>query len=124
MTQVRYTADGGHYRVGGVGFDPGDTREVDDDLAEYLADHPDFDMVGDAGGDDVGSGTETDETAGGVEPPFDPTEHTIDELEEELDTSEYGGSELHAVAAAEEDGKNRDGALEAIDVHILGTEEV
>lgn len=43
--RVRYTADGGHYRVGGHGFDPGDVRDVDEDLGEYLEDHDDFEVV-------------------------------------------------------------------------------
>lgn len=47
MTTIRYTADGGHYRVGGYGFDPGDEKDVDDDLAEYLADRDDFEVTGD-----------------------------------------------------------------------------
>ena len=47
MTTVRYTADAGHYRVGGHGFDPGDERDVDDELAGYLADHEDFEVVDD-----------------------------------------------------------------------------
>ncbi|QLH80975.1 hypothetical protein [Halosimplex pelagicum] len=45
MATVRYTADGGHYRVGGHGFDPGDEREVGEELAEYLADVDDFEVV-------------------------------------------------------------------------------
>jgi len=45
MTTVRYTADGGHYRVGGHGFDPGDEKDVDDDLADYLTDRDDFEVV-------------------------------------------------------------------------------
>ena len=47
MTTVRYTADGGTYRVGGHSFEPGDERDVDDELAGYLADHEDFEVVGD-----------------------------------------------------------------------------
>jgi hypothetical protein len=49
MPTVRYTADGGHYRVGGYGFDPGDEKDVDDDdLVDYLADHEDFEVLGDS----------------------------------------------------------------------------
>lgn len=58
MTQVTYTADGGHYRVGGVGFDPGDTKDVNTELASYLSDHPDF-KVEDAA-DDEGGGVHED----------------------------------------------------------------
>jgi len=54
MPTVRYTAEGGHYRIGGHGFDPGDEHEVDDELATYLADHEDFEVVdGDEGGGDA-----------------------------------------------------------------------
>ncbi|WP_135852615.1 hypothetical protein [Halorussus salinus] len=44
MPQATYTADGGHYRVGGVGFDPGDTKTIDEELASYLDDHRDFEV--------------------------------------------------------------------------------
>ena len=53
MPTVKYTADGGTYRVGGYGFEPGDKHDVDDDLAGYLADHEDFEVIDGAGGDDV-----------------------------------------------------------------------
>jgi len=45
MPRVRYTADGGHYRTNGVGFDPGDVRDVGRDLATYLASRDDFERV-------------------------------------------------------------------------------
>lgn len=54
MPTVRYTADAGHYRVGGHGFDPGDEHDVDDELAGYLADHEDFEIVGDDSDDGDG----------------------------------------------------------------------
>lgn len=45
MPTIRYTAKGGAYRVGGYGFDPGDEKDVEDELAEYLADHDEFELV-------------------------------------------------------------------------------
>ena len=51
MPTVRYTADGGTYRVAGHSFEPGDERDVDDELADYLADHEGFEVV-DADADD------------------------------------------------------------------------
>ena len=45
MARVRYTADGGHYRVGGHGFDPGDEHEVDAELADYLSDVDAFEVI-------------------------------------------------------------------------------
>jgi hypothetical protein len=59
MPEVRYTAAGGHYLVGGHGFDPGDVREVDAELADYLADHEDFEVVSE------------DDTAADDSAPFD-----------------------------------------------------
>jgi len=44
MPRLRYTG-GGTYRVGGYGFEPGDVKDVGDDLGEYLADHDDFEVV-------------------------------------------------------------------------------
>jgi hypothetical protein len=52
MPTVRYTG-GGTYRVDGVGFDPGDEKDVNRELADYLTDRDDFEMVDDAGDDDV-----------------------------------------------------------------------
>lgn len=50
MPHVQYTADGGTYRIRGYSFEPGDEREVEQDLADYLADHDEFE-VDDAGDD-------------------------------------------------------------------------
>ena len=64
MQRVRYTADGGHYRVGGYGFDPGDEKTVDEDLAEYLADTNEFDVVDESGGSDTNESTDESEQTG------------------------------------------------------------
>ena len=106
-------------------FEIGDRADVSAEQAQYLVEERgDFDVV-DAGDADVA--TEDESTSGeseeGVGPPFDPAEHTVDELESKLEDGDYGGSELHALAAAEEDGKNRETALDAIKVHTPENEE-
>lgn len=58
-----------------------------------------------------------------TEPPFNPGEKTVDELEAELEDGDYGSSELTELAAAEEEGKNRETAIEAIEAHIQSDEE-
>ena len=67
MRRVRYTAEGGHYRTNGIGFDPGDERDIDDDLAAYLCSRDDFEAV------DGGAG---------------PTDATPQEADEPPDTAE------------------------------------
>lgn len=44
MPRARYTG-GGTYRVAGVSFEPGDEREVDQELAAYLSDHDAFEVT-------------------------------------------------------------------------------
>lgn len=73
MPRVRYTAEGGHYRVGGVGFDPGQEKDVDQDLAEYLEGVDEFDVVYEASDGD-GSHTCAGSTADG-----DPCTREVDE---------------------------------------------
>lgn len=55
--------------------------------------------------------TEADET----EAPFDPSEQTIDELETRLEENDFSDAELDALADAESNGKDREGATDAID---------
>jgi hypothetical protein len=45
MPRVRYTAEGGHHRTNGLGFDPGDVRDVADALAAHLTSRDDFEYV-------------------------------------------------------------------------------
>jgi len=116
MPTVRYTADGGHYRVGGHGFEPGDERDVDDELAGYLADHGDFEVVDDAGGDDVHE--EDGPPDEGANPPFDPSKSTVDELEAALKETNHHQVALEALLEAEKDGKDRETAKEAIEAAL------
>jgi hypothetical protein len=70
MPEVTYTG-GGHYRVAGEGFDPDETRDVDAELADYLADHDDFAVEGDAGADDDDADSEGDEAEPESDDEFD-----------------------------------------------------
>ena len=96
MPRVRYTADGGRYRTGGVTFEPGDEGEVSTGLAEHLVeDVGSFEYVDgaedaeelptpdDLTGDEAEAEDETeDETKDSVVTA--PGEFTIDEIEAEL----------------------------------------
>lgn len=96
---------------------------IGDDAERIAAAHPhDVERVtvdeGDAG-DTGGDEAESDAQTGGgedVEPPFDPGDHTVDELRDALDDipDDVGNAELKALAQAEENGDNRTSALEAI----------
>lgn len=106
MPEVTYTG-GGHYRVGGYGFDAGDTQDVDEELASYLSDHDDFEVADNAtDGEDV----EEDSTAA---LPFNPKDHTNDEVAERVQDIDDAET-LTALLNLEEDQKNRDGATDAI----------
>lgn len=52
---------------------------------------------------------------GGDSPLFDPGKYTIDELTAELADAEYDDAVLDALYDSEADGKDRTGALDAID---------
>lgn len=121
---------GGRVRVRGIGhFEVGDRAAVSEADAAYLCEERgDFERVtedGDSDGDsdDAGNGDDDAGDSSGVEPPFDPREFTVDELRDELDDGDYGGSELHALGGAEADGKDRETAHEAIEAHIPDGEE-
>ncbi|GAA3882599.1 hypothetical protein [Haloarcula argentinensis] len=126
MPTVRYTADGGIYRVGGHQFEPGDAKTVDDELAAYLADHEDFEAVDDAGDDTVGQedgppdAEDTVADPGGPIP--DPSEHSVKELRDKLNDID-DIDVLAAVYEAEEAGDTRDTAIEAIQSRINAVKE-
>jgi hypothetical protein len=61
-----------------------------------------------------------DASADDPESPFDPGEYTIDELEDELVSSEYSDAELAALRLAEMEGGDRTGAKDVIDDHLEG----
>lgn len=49
-----------------------------------------------------------------VDPPIDPSDYTIDELETYLENEPLSDEELEALEQAERDGEDRSGALDAI----------
>lgn len=72
--------------------------------------------AGDTGGDTVESEAPgSDEQY--VESPFDPGDHTVDELRDALENipDDVTDAELEALAEAERDGDNRTSALDAIE---------
>lgn len=98
MPLYEYLGPGNHYLDGGdTVLEPGDEVELDESTFSYHESR--F--------------VEVDEEA--VEPPFDPGEFTNDELEEELSDRDLSDAELDALYDAEEEGDNRNGALNAIE---------
>jgi len=114
MTRVTYTADGGHYRVAGIGFDPGDTKDVDGELADYLRGHEDFDVVDDVA-ESEGDAREEDGPPEGHLTRYHPSDLTVDEIREKLSEFDYTAADLERLADEERDGKNRTTAIDAIE---------
>jgi len=125
MPRAHYTG-GGTYRVAGHSFEPGDEREVDRELATYLRDHDDFKVTVEKGStgesDDVDGSAEDEADEDGDEtvfpadePPFDPAEHTVDEIETLLEENDYDEPKLLALYSAEAEAGERQTALAAIE---------
>lgn len=92
----------------------GDRVEVSAAKAAYLCDERgDFERVGDEPGPEAEDDGDGD--GDGAEPPLDPGEYTIAELEEALAEGDYSGDELTAITAAEAAGEDRKGAHDTID---------
>lgn len=92
------------------------------EVAETIADrHPNIELgeaVVTADADDADDGDEADATQEAEDesgPPFDPSDHSVDDLRDELDAGDYDVDALEALRAAETTGDNRTTALEAID---------
>lgn len=68
------------------------------------------------GGDDGGDGDGAD-TADVDGAPFDPNDYTIGELSDELDGNDFSDDDLSALDRAEREGKDREGAHDAINDH-------
>ena len=118
MPTVRYTG-GGRYRIAGQNFGPGDTREVDEDIAEHLRGVDEFDVL-DESGDSDEEGEETDESdvnevageSGTL--PFNPEAKTNDDIADrvaDIDDPET----LQALLNLEEEQQDRTGATDAIE---------
>jgi len=116
VTLVRYTADGGHYRIGGYGFDPGDEKDVDDELAEYLEGHDDFEIT------ELPEPTDlTVDDAESEKLPFSPESHTVAEIEERIAEIEDPDT-LRALRNLEQEQKNRETATAAIEGQLSDME--
>jgi hypothetical protein len=105
---------GGRVAVRDVGaFEVGDTAEVDGSTAAYLCEERgDFERVDDTA-ETIEADAEADEAV--AEPPVNPAEHTIDDLEAALAEGDYSDAELDAIADAEAAGEDRTGAHDVID---------
>ena len=111
MPEVTYTADGGHYRVAGEGFDPDETRDVDAELADYLADHEDFEVGVSADSDDVDE-SENDADAEAEADGFDVDEFLNDNVPPIEDAIAAGEVDDHLSAL--DDASERVGVQDAI----------
>lgn len=120
MPRVTYTAESGRYRVVNHTFTPGDTHPVSDELAGHLADHDQFEVLDDAGGDDV---HEEDGPPDGHLTRYHPSDLTVDEINEKLDSFDYEALELEKLAEEEREGKDRTTAIEAIEDRLADLEE-
>ena len=108
----------GQHPDGVLEFEGGTAAVDDESVARVIDDtYPNIECVdGDAGaGADATSGDDQEDDDVVAEPPFDPTEKTVGELEELLDEGDYSAAELDAIAAAEEAGEDRSTAQDAID---------
>ena len=108
----------GQHPDGVLEFEGGTAAVDDESVARVIDDtYPNIEYVdGDAGaGADATFGDDQEDDDVVAEPPFDPTEKTVGELEELLDEGDYSAAELDAIAAAEEAGEDRSTAQDAID---------
>jgi len=67
--------------------------------------------------------TSSDESDSGdeaviAEPPFDPSQYTIQELDEEIAENDYSDDELEAALDVEQSGDDRSGAKDTIQAHL------
>lgn len=87
----------------------GETVALPDHVADALADS--LEAVDDEDEDE----NEDEEADSEAEPPFDPGEHSVDDLRDRLDEGDYSDAELDALADAEAAGDDRSTAQDAID---------
>jgi len=109
MPTARYTADGGAYRVGGHHFEPGDEQAVDAELAAYLADVDDFEVIG--GEDDVR------EEDGPPDVPVLAEDATVAEIEDAIATIESADA-IRYILEDERKGPNRTTAIDALEARL------
>lgn len=136
MPRVRYTADGGRYRVAGVTFEPDDVNEVSEALAEHLVDDvgdfarvtaaPIADEADSSDGESTDDADETSDESGETVGEDDLVESlqdmTIPEIEDDLESGRYD-DRLDELAEAEQEGQDRTGVHDAIGVRRAEIEE-
>jgi len=109
----------GQHPDGVLTFEGGTAAVDEESVARVIDDtYPNIEYVdgADAGAASDDADSEPDQEDDVVaEPPFDPTEKTVGELEELLEEDDYSAAELDAIAAAEEAGEDRSTAHDAID---------
>ena len=110
----------GQHPDGVLTFEGGTAAVDEESVARVIDDtYPNIEYVdgADAGAasDDADSEPDQEDDDVVAEPPFDPTEKTVGELEELLEEDDYSADELDAIAAAEEAGEDRSTAHDAID---------
>lgn len=109
MVTLKNTGGTVAHRSLGRRVEHGETVDVDEDTASRLAENYNYERVE---GDESEDGESED-----VEPPFDPTEYTVDELDSRLADNDYTDDELAALRDAEESGEGRTSALDVIGEH-------
>jgi hypothetical protein len=116
MPVVEKTSGGRvHIRDVGETFHIGDQADVSEAQAAYLCEERgDFERVGDEPGPGAEGDADEDSVELVAEPPINPADHTIAELEEALADGEYSDAELDAIADAEAASDDRTGAHDAI----------
>lgn len=80
--------------------------------ADAAADAEGGTTAANADAEDAAAGAEDADAAGA---PFDPSEYTVGEIEDELESGSYDDDALDALAATEADGKDRETAHDAIE---------
>lgn len=102
----------GFHPDGELHFENGTATVEDEDVAAVLVDRYARIEYAETETDRSGDASATDAEV--AEPPFDPTEYTVDEVRDALEDDDYSDAELRALLAAEEAGQGRVGVSEAI----------
>jgi len=100
---------------GSLSFEDGSATIEDEDVAARIARrYPNIERA-DATSAGPDNSAEVEEAV--ADPPLDPSEYTIDDLEAELD-GEFSDAQLQALLNAEEAGEDRSGATDAIEAQL------
>jgi hypothetical protein len=114
--RVRVRVSGPQFRHDYEWYEQGEELEVSEEILEQYPRR--LERVEAEDVDDSDSDVEEEPEV--ADPPIDPAEYTIDELQAGLAGSDYSNAELVALRSAEQDGKDRTGAKDTIDDHLEG----